>query len=475
MGENFYLLSLQLSGIGTTITGINFIVTILKMRAPKMTLMRMPMFTWSTLITSLLIVTAFPVLAVALGQMTFDRLFGAHFFTLTGEGLPMMYANLFWLWGHPEVYIVVLPAFGIFSEIVSTFSRKRLFGYTVMVWSIVVIALLSFLVWVHHFFTMGAGPTVNSFFSISTMLIAIPTGVKIFNWLGTMYRGRIRFSMPMLWSLAFIPCFVIGGVTGVMLSMAAADYQYHNTYFLVAHFHFVLISGTVFASFAGLYFWYPKMFGHMLNEAIGRWHFWLFVIGFNVCFLPQYALGLMGMPRRIYTYDASTGWQTLNIISTIGAFIMGAGFAFLVYNIVYSLRYGQRDKTGDPWDGRTLDWSTHTPVPEYNFAMIPEASRLDEYWYRKQEGRGESINDISEETLESIHMPNYSYRPFTLAALLFIAFFAAVFHWFVISIAALLGVGVCMILRSFEFDKGHYIDTKEIIDTENAAKRRRKQ
>lgn len=473
VGQNFYLLGLQLSGIGTLATGINFIVTIVKMRAPGMKFMRMPMFTWSTLITSVLIVTAFPILTVALGQMTFDRLFGSHFFTLSAEGMPMLWANLFWLWGHPEVYIVVLPAFGIFSEIIATFSRKRLFGYPVMVWSIAIIALLSFLVWVHHFFTMGAGPMVNSFFSISTMLIAIPTGVKIFNWLGTMYRGRLRFSLPMLWSLAFIPCFVIGGVTGVMLSMAAADYQYHNSYFLIAHFHYVLISGTVFASFAGFHFWYPKMFGHMLNEKIGIWSFWLFVIGFNACFLPMYALGLMGMPRRIYTYPASSGWEIWNLVATMGAFLMGAGFAILVFNIVYSMRYGKRDRTGDPWDGRTLEWATPTPVPEYNFAKIPQVTGIDDYWYKKQNAKDKDVRDVDEEELEPIYMPNSSYRPFTIALLLFIAFFAAAFQWYWLAIAGLAGIAVCMILRSFEFNKGHYLSVEEIKKAERAAKNRR--
>ncbi|HET7616407.1 MAG TPA: cbb3-type cytochrome c oxidase subunit I, partial [Bacillales bacterium] len=317
VGQNFYLLSLQISGFSTLATGINFLVTILKMRAPGMTLMKMPMFTWSILVTSAIIIFAFPILAIALALMTFDRLFGAHFFTLTQGGLPMMWTNLFWLWGHPEVYIVILPAFGVFSEVISTFSKKRLFGYKAMVWSMVLIGFLSLIVWVHHFFTMGAGPDVNSFFSISTMAIAIPTGVKIFNWLGTMFRGRIQFTTPMLWSVAFIPCFTIGGITGVMLAMAAADYQYHNSYFLVAHFHFVLISGTVFGCIAGLVYWYPKMFGHMLNEKIGKWAFWLFVPGFLICFLPMFFLGLDGMTRRLYTFT-NVNWTDLNVIASVG-------------------------------------------------------------------------------------------------------------------------------------------------------------
>ncbi|HEX7064784.1 MAG TPA: cytochrome aa3 quinol oxidase subunit I [Bacillales bacterium] len=465
VGQNFYLLALQIAGFGTLATGINFAVTILKMRAPGMTLLKMPVFTWSILVTSAIIIFAFPILTVALGLMLFDRLFGAHFFTLLGEGLPMMWANLFWLWGHPEVYIVVLPAFGIFSEVIATFSKKRLFGYKAMVFSMVIIGFLSFLVWVHHFFTMGAGPAVNSFFSVSTMLIAIPTGVKIFNWLGTMFRGRIRFTSAMLWALGFIPCFTIGGITGVMLAMAAADYQYHNTYFLVAHFHFVLISGTVFGCFAGLVYWYPKMFGHMLNERLGKWAFWLFAIGFNVCFLPMFFLGLDGMPRRVYTYT-NTDWMSLNVIASAGAALMGAGFVVLVYNIIWSARYGERDRTGDPWDGRTLEWSTPTPVPHYNFAKVPKVTRVDEFWYVKQNDEKSVLRELDADQLEPIHMPNSSYRPFVMSALFFIVGFAAIFSWFMIAGAGLIAVLITMGLRSFEKGEGHYVSVEEIKRTE---------
>src|SRR5699024_11118849 len=377
-GQNFYLLGLQLSGIGTLATGINLITTIVKMRAPGMGFFKMPIFSWSTLITSFIIVFAFPILTIALALLTIDRIFGSQIFTVTGEGLPMMWANLFWMWGHPEVYIVILPAFGIFSEVIATFSRKRLFGYTVMVWSIILIAGLSFLVWVHHFFTMGAGAFVNSVFSVSTMAIAVPTGVKIFNWLATLYKSKIQTTTAMMWALAFIPSFTIGGITGVMLGMAAADYQFHNSYFLIAHFHYVLIAGTVFGSFAGLVYWYPKMFGHKLNERIGKWSFWLFVIGFHICFLPQYFLGLDGMPRRVFHIVPE--WLPLNPISTVGAFGMGLGFAVFVYNIYYSYRHSEREKTGDPWDARTLEWATPTPVPEYNFAVVPHVKSHDAYW-----------------------------------------------------------------------------------------------
>lgn len=465
-GQNYYLLALQISGIGTLATGINFVVTILKMRAPGMTLMRMPIFTWSTLITSIIIIFAFPILTVALALMTFDRLFGSHFFTLLGEGMPMMWTNLFWLWGHPEVYIVILPAFGIFSEIISTFSKKRLFGYKAMVWSMILIATLSLIVWVHHFFTMGAGPGVNSFFSITTMLISIPTGVKIFNWLGTMYRGRIQMTSPMLWSLAFIPCFVVGGVTGVMLAMAAADYQYHNSYFLIAHFHYVLISGTVFACFAGLVFWYPKMFGHKLNETIGKWSFWLFTIGFNVCFFPMFFLGLDGMTRRMTTYGEDTGWLGLNVVASFGAVLMAAGFAVFVLNIIWSARYEKRVRTPDPWDGRTLDWYTSTPVPHYNFAKVPEVSSIDAFWYMKQERGEKEAIEIREEDLEPIHMPNHSYRPFVMSIFFFIAGFGAVAEWYWLAIPGLIGILGCMALRSFDFDEGHHVSVEEIKNTE---------
>lgn len=465
-GQNYYLLGLQISGIGTLLTGINFLVTILKMRAPGMTLMRMPMFTWSILITCVIIIFAFPILTVALALMTFDRLFGSHFFTLTNGGMDMLWANLFWLWGHPEVYIVILPAFGMFSEIISTFSRKTLFGYKAMVYSMVLIAGLSFVVWVHHFFTMGSGPAVNSFFSISTMAIGIPTGVKIFNWLFTMHRGKISITTPMLWSLGFIVNFVIGGVTGVMLAMGAADYQYHNTYFLISHFHYVLIAGTVFGCFAGLHFWYPKMVGYKLNEKIGKWCFWIFTIGFNVCFFPMYILGLDGMPRRIYTYDAADGWTSMNVVATIGAFMMGIGFILLVYNVYYSFRYSKREKTGDAWDGRTLEWSTTTAIPPYyNFAIIPQVNSLDSFWHSKQQKQVSTPKEY-----KPIHMPSYSGLPFIMSAFLFISGFGMVFEWWIPAIAGAIGTLACMVLRSFDYDDGYHVSVEEIQKIESAYK-----
>ncbi|WLD93278.1 cytochrome aa3 quinol oxidase subunit I [Alkalihalobacillus sp. AL-G] len=459
-GQNFYLLGLQLSGIGTLATGINFMVTIIKMRAPGMKMFQMPIFSWSTLVTSFIIVFAFPILTVALALMTIDRIFGSQFFTLTGEGMPMMWVNLFWMWGHPEVYIVVLPAFGIFSEIISTFARKQLFGYKAMVLSMIVIAGLSFLVWVHHFFTMGMGAFVNSVFSISTMLIAVPTGVKIFNWLGTLHKGRIQLTTPMLWSLAFIPSFVIGGVTGVMLGMAAADYQFHNSYFLVAHFHYVLISGTVFACFAGLVYWYPKMFGHKLNEKLGKLSLWFFVIGFHVCFFPQYFVGLDGMPRRVFTIMPE--WMPLNVISTVGAFGMGAGFAIFVYSIYYSLRYNEREKTGDSWDGRTLEWATPTPVPFYNFATVPKVDGPDAFLAMKEKGE----TTFEEEKLEPIHMPSSTGQPIIMMSFMFIASFGLVFEWIWMAVAGLIAGIIMMAIRSFDYDDGFYVKVDEIKRTE---------
>ncbi|MYL45738.1 cytochrome aa3 quinol oxidase subunit I [Virgibacillus halodenitrificans] len=466
-GQNFYLMGLQLSGIGTLATGINLMVTILKMRAPGMKLFHMPIFTWSTLVTSFIIVFAFPILTIALALLTIDRIFGSQFFTLTGEGLPMMWANLFWMWGHPEVYIVILPAFGIFSEVIATFAKKRLFGYSAMVWSMIIIALLSFLVWVHHFFTMGAGAFVNSVFSVSTMLIAVPTGVKIFNWLATLYKSKIEFSVAMLWALAFIPSFILGGVTGVMLGMAAADFQFHNSYFLIAHFHYVLIAGTVFACFAGLVYWYPKMFGHKMNERIGKWAFWFFVIGFHVCFFPQYFLGLDGMPRRLFITNV-VEWLPLNVISTVGAFGMGIGFAIFVYNVYYSYRHSERETTGDSWNGngRTLEWATTTPVPYYNFATVPHVDEIDPYVRMKKEGK----TTFDEPNVKPIHMPSYTGRPFIMMAFLGLASFGLVFEWIWLAIVGLIGGIIFMILRTYDYDEGYYVSVEEIKRTERKAR-----
>ncbi|BCU82741.1 cytochrome ubiquinol oxidase subunit I [Polycladomyces abyssicola] len=460
-GINYYVLSLQISGIGSIATGINFIVTILKMRAPGMTLMKMPLFCWSVLASCIVIIFAFPALTVALALLGMDRIFGTHFFTMLHGGNPMMYVNLFWVWGHPEVYIAILPVYGILSEVVSTFSRKRIFGYKSMVASLMLISVISYFVWVHHFFTMGAGPGVNSFFAVASMAVGIPTGVKVFNWLFTMFRGRIRLTLPMLWSLTFIPCFAVGGATGIMLASAPADYQFHNSYFVIAHFHQTLIGGAVFGLLAGMYYWWPKMFGFKLNETLGKWAFWFFNIGFYVCFMPQYALGFMGMTRRVYTYPAETGWGTLNFVSTIGAYLMGIGFLFIVVQILYSIRYGERDTTGDPWDGRTLEWSLPSPVPHYNFAQIPTVNERDAWWEMKQQ-RKEGILPPTKEPLKPIHMPNNSSLPFFMGLAFFVAGFGLVFNQFIIATVGLIGVVVCMLWRSLEKDTGHWISVDEI-------------
>jgi cytochrome aa3-600 menaquinol oxidase subunit 1 len=465
IGNNYYAISLQIAGLGTLMTGINFIVTILKMRTKGMTLMRMPMFTWTTLIMSVIIVAAFPIFTVALALMTFDRLYGTHFFTVAAGGSDMLWANLFWLWGHPEVYIVVLPAFGMFSEIFSTFSRKQLYGYKSMVVSIVAIAVLSMVVWVHHFYTMGSGALVNSFFSITTMMIAVPTGVKMFNWLFTMRKGRIKMTTAMLWSLAFVPNFVIGGVTGVMLAMGAADYQYHNTLFLVAHFHYVLIPGVVFAVFAGLYYWWPKMFGFMLNEKLGKWHFWLFVIGFNVTFMPMFFLGLNGAVRRAYTFSAESGFAPLFLLSAIGSVILAAGFAVFCYNIYWSIRYADRNISSDPWDARTLEWATASPVQHYNFAKLPEVKSLDAFWYMKKNNEGLALKD---EEIEEIHMPSNSGLPFLMCVAFGIVGFFLIFEWHLLAAISAVLIIAGLIYRSFDYNDGYHIHKDEIKKTEGA-------
>ena len=461
VGTNYYMLAIQISGIGSLMTGINMITTILRMRAPGMTLMKMPMFTWSTFIANVIIVFAFPVLTVALAMGTMDRLFGTQFFTMENGGMDMLWANLFWVWGHPEVYILILPAFGIYSEVISTFSRKNLYGYKSMVASMVVISLMSFLVWVHHFFTMGQGALTNSIFSITTMAIAVPTGVKIFNWLLTMYKGKITITTPMLYSLLFIPLFTLGGVTGVMLAMSAADYQYHNTMFLVAHFHNVIIPGVVFAMLAGLTYYWPKMFGFMLNEKIGKWTAWLLSIGFLLAFMPMYITGLDGQARRMYTYSEATGFGTLNMISFVGAIIMAVGFALIVYNVYYSTRYASRDISSDPWDARTLEWSTHNPVPEYNFAIVPEVKSSQALWDAKKEG-----HNLFKGKYEEIHMPNNSGAPFLMSVVFFIWGFAMIFSLWIPAIIATIGIFAFMAHRSFEQDHGHHISVKEIEETE---------
>ncbi|MBS4203088.1 cytochrome aa3 quinol oxidase subunit I [Lederbergia citrea] len=461
VGTNYYMLSIQIAGIGTLISGINFITTILKMRATGMTLMKMPMFTWTALITNVIVVYAFPVLTIALLLGTMDRLFGANFFTTTNGGMDMLWANLFWVWGHPEVYILILPAFGIYSEIISTFSRRNLYGYKSMVASIVIISFFSFLVWTHHFFTMGQGPLTNSIFSITTMAIAIPTGIKIFNWLLTMWKGKIEFTVPMLYAVGFIPIFTIGGVTGVMLGMASADYQYHNTMFLVAHFHYTIIPGVVFAMLAGLTYWWPKMFGFMLNERIGKWAFWFIAISFNVTFFPMFFTGLDGQARRMYTYSEATGFGPLNLLSFVGAIGLAIGFALIVYNVYYSTRYASRDISADPWDARSLEWATHSPVPSYNFAVTPQVESIEAFWDAKKKNRL-----LFKGKIEKIHMPNNSGVPFIMSCIFFLWGFSFVFSMWIPAIITTIAIFACMAHRSFEIDDGHYISVQEVEDTE---------
>lgn len=461
VGTNYYMFALQISGLGTLMTGINFITTILKMRAPGMTLMKMPMFTWSALVTNVIIVFAFPVLTVALLMGSMDRLFGANFFTMSNGGMDMLWANLFWVWGHPEVYILVLPAFGVYSEIISTFARRNLYGYKSMVASMVIISFLSFLVWTHHFFTMGQGALTNSIFSITTMAIAVPTGIKIFNWLFTLWKGKIVFSVPMLYSMLFIPIFTIGGVTGVMLGMSAADYQYHNTMFLVAHFHLVIIPGVVFAMLAGLTYYWPKMFGFMLNERIGKWAAWFIAIGTCLAFFPMFISGLDGQARRMYTYSEATGFGLWNMLSFIGALGLAVGFAFIVYNIYYSARYASRDIGSDPWDARSLEWATHNPVPAYNFAIVPQVDSIEAFWDSKKKG-----HVLFKGEYEKIHMPNNSGMPFIMSCIFFIWGFTFVFGMWIPVILTTIGIFACMAHRSFEKDHGHYISVKEIKATE---------
>ncbi|NMP23271.1 cytochrome ubiquinol oxidase subunit I [Sulfobacillus sp. DSM 109850] len=464
-GENYFLLSLQVAGIGTIATGINFLVTVLRMRAPGMTLTKIPIFAWSALITSTLILFAFPPLTVALGLTMLDRLFGASFFTIAHQGMPMMYVNLFWIFGHPEVYILVMPAFGVFSEVVPTFSRKALFGYEAMVISLLAISFLSYGTWVHHFFEMGAGPAVNVFFGLSTMLIAIPTGVKMFNWIFTMWGGRIRLTVPMLWQLAFIPTFVVGGATGVMLAAVPGDYQYHNSYFLIAHFHNVIIGGTVFGLLSGVYYWWPKMFGWKLNERQGRWAVVFFAVGFWVTFLPQYLLGFEGMTRRMATYPSGLGWTALNFWSTIGAYIMAVGFIIMVYNIIWSRIHPDWDTTGDPWDGRTLEWSLPSPAPEYNFARIPVVHARDEWWEMKREGRTDEVK-ISPDTVKPIHMPRNTPMPVMLALAFFVGAVGMVFSWYWLAIVGGLGVVAVLAYGSFADYREMEIDPKRILNIE---------
>ncbi len=462
-GVDFYVIGLQIAGAGTLIGGINFLVTIVNMRAPGMTFMRMPLFSWTTFITSILILFAFPALTIGLFLLMFDRMFGSAFFDVGLGGNTIIWQHLFWIFGHPEVYILILPAFGIFSDVFSTFSKKRLFGYTAMVFATILIAFLGFMVWAHHMFAVGLGPVANSIFAIATMAIAVPTGIKIFNWLATMWGGSITINTTMLWALGFIPTFTIGGMTGVMVASVVADYQYHDTYFVVAHFHYVIVGGTVFGIMAGLHHWWPKMFGRILNETMGKLTFWTFFIGFHLTFFIQHFLGLMGMPRRYWVFLEDQGLDLGNLISTIGAFFMAFGVIVFLINIVYTAVKGEQ-APADPWDGRTLEWTIPSPPPFYNFKQTPLSRGLDPLWIEKTEGKGEMT---PAEPLGDIHMPNSSFLPFMISLGLFIAGFGFIYQvnhdWaYALLFGGMAVTLVSMLIRSLKDDHGYHIPKEEL-------------
>lgn len=464
-GVDYWIWSIQIGGIGTLLTGINFFVTILRMRAPGMTLLRMPIFSWNILVTTILIMGSFPVLAVALALLTLDRYLGMHFFTNGLGGNMMMYPNLFWIWGHPEVYIVILPAFGMFSELVPTFAGKRLFGYKSMVYATFAIAILSFSVWLHHFFTMGAGADVNAVFGIATMIIAVPTGVKIFNWLFTLYHGRIRFTTPVLWTLAFIVYFTIGGMTGVLLAVPPADFVLHNSEFLVAHFHNMLIPGALFGYFAGYAYWFPKMSGFRLDETWGKRAFWAWVVGFGLAFLPLYALGFMGMTRRLQHYD-NPAWHPLLELALLGTFFILAGIACQAIQLAVSIKHRDRlrDATGDPWNGHTLEWSLSSPPPPYNFATIPTVADIDAFTDMKEKGTAYR----RPERYEAIHMPRDTALGFVIGVLAFAFGFAMIWHIWWLALASALGILVTVLVRASSDDTGYLIPAAEVEAIENA-------
>ncbi|MBP9757705.1 MAG: cbb3-type cytochrome c oxidase subunit I [Candidatus Pacebacteria bacterium] len=458
-GVDYWIWSLQIGGLGSLLSGINFLTTIVTMRAKGMTYMRMPMFVWTVLGAMALVVFAFPILTVTLALLSLDRTLGMHFFTAAAGGNMMMYVNLIWAWGHPEVYILILPAFGIFSEIVPVFSGKKLAGYASMVFSVIAIVFLSFTVWLHHFFTMGAGANVNAVFGIMTAVIAIPTGVKIFNWLFTMYRGRIRLTTAMQWFMGFVVLFTIGGVTGVLLSVPPADYQLHNSLFLVAHFHNMIVSGVLFGYFAGLTFWFPKFFGFRLSERIGSWAVWSWIVGFVLAFTPLYILGFMGATRRLDHYEAGLGWQGLFIVAGIGVLIIAVGAILQVVQLVVSVRDRRhtRETTGDPWDGRSLEWSTKSPPPSYNFASLPIVHARDQFWALKEGGVK------PEQNIEDIRMPKNTGLGFGIAACAFFFGFGVIWHIVWMIVLSILAVIVLLTHRAFQEDD----DTEYVLRAED--------
>ena len=460
VGVDYYLWSLQISGVGTLLTGVNFVTTVLKMHAPGMTYLRMPMFCWTTLASSLLIVAAFPILTATLAMLTLDRYLGFHFFTNDGGGNVMMFMNLIWAWGHPEVYILILPAFGVFSEVVSTFSKRPLFGYRSMVLATMTIFVLAFTVWLHHFFTMGAGGDVNAIFGVTSMIIAVPTGVKIFNWLFTMYGGRITYSTAMLFAVGFMVTFTIGGMTGVLLAVPPVDFVLHNSLFLVAHFHNVIIGGVLFGAFAGYNYWFPKAFGFRLHEGLGKASFWCWLVGFYVAFMPLYVLGLQGMTRRMQHYDVPE-WRPWLLIAAVGALIILAGIMLQVAQLVYSIRHRDelRDEFGDPWDGRSLEWAVSSPPPAYNFAVLPQVEGEEPYWGIKQRAR-EQLVLRDEPEYEAIELPRNSPTGIFCAFFASVMGFALVWHIWWMVIAG--GVGAFIVFVVFAWrDRTETVIPKE--------------
>jgi len=467
VGVDYYIWALQIAGIGTTLSGINLIATIVKMRAPGMGLMKMPIFTWTALCTNVLIVVSFPVLAAVLALLSLDRYVGTHFFTNDLGGNAMMYINLIWIWGHPEVYILILPCFGIYSEIVSTFCGKRLFGYSSMVYATIVITILSYLVWLHHFFTMGSGASVNSFFGITTMIISIPTGAKIFNWLFTMYRGRIRFDVPMLWTMGFMVTFVVGGMTGVLLAVPPADFVLHNSLFLIAHFHNVIIGGVVFGLLAGIYYWFPKAFGFRLDPFWGKCSFWFWLVGYWLAFTPLYLLGLMGVTRRMSHFD-DPSLQIWFQIAAFGAVLIGLGILCMLIQFAVSIRRREelRDDSGDPWHGRTLEWSTSSPPPAYNFAFTPVVHDTDTWHDMKQRGYERPVTGFA-----SIHMPKNTAAGFIIAALATVCAFALIWHMWLVAGIAFATTIIATIVHTFNYQRDYHIAADAVVVVEAARTR----
>ncbi|MBD1576652.1 cytochrome o ubiquinol oxidase subunit I [Vibrio sp. S11_S32] len=476
-GVDYWIWALQISGIGTTLSGVNFFTTIMRMRAPSMPMMKMPVFTWASLCANVLIIISFPILTVTIALLTLDRYIGTHFFTNDMGGNMMMYVNLIWAWGHPEVYILVLPIFGVYSEVVATFSRKKLFGYTSLVWATVVITILAFVVWLHHFFTMGSGANVNAFFGIATMIISIPTGVKIFNWLFTMYRGRVEFTSPMLWTIGFLITFTVGGMTGVLLAVPGADFVLHNSVFLIAHFHNVIIGGVVFGCFAGVTYWFPKATGFKLNETWGKRAFWCWIIGFLLAFLPLYALGFMGMTRRL-SQHIDPEYFPLLAVAAFGTFVIFCGVLCQAIQYIVSIRDREHnlDLTGDPWDARTLEWSTSSPPPFYNFATIPQGDEIDAFWYQKQRGEaGVEASLHAEPEYSPIHMPKNTATGMVISALSLIFGFGMIWYIWWLAVLGLVGMIVVAIVHSFNEDRDYYVSVEEIKAIEEANKAKLRQ